>query len=418
MKKLLNIAWILVAVVALSFVPACADTVWLQNGDRLVGSVENDYFALLTPYGQIVIKADFVKALTIADSSSPDGRFHTVNNDLFSGTVLNKDIRIQLEDTSAKIIRIQDIKEILFDTETVRQQVVTAVFTMNNNDRFSGRLMDENLKIRTAASTLDYQRDQLNRLEFTTDPDADVVLLSVNGDRIHGQLLLERLRIAPDSIAQLTVKKSDLKAIQFNARKLLSKDYRDLPPAVKDADGDGVPDIADGCGDTPWDDAVNINGCSKQPVPKQTLAARTTAGAADTDNDGVADGLDQCSGTPAGAEVSSNGCPVIPDILFDFDSAQIKPRYYRVLDGVITVLKQNPALEIEIRGHTDNAGPENYNQALSEKRARMAKQYMIDRGIAAQRITARGYGSARSIASNENASGRALNRRVEIIWTK
>ena len=148
------------------------------------------------------------------------------------------------------------------------------------------------------------------------------------------------------------------------------------------------------------------------------LTAKTQGEAADTDGDGITDELDQCRDTAPGAEVESNGCPVPADILFDFDSAQIKPRYYPILGGLIAILKENPALKIEISGHTDNVGPEKYNQALSEQRARVVKLYITDRGVAAQRITARGYGSARYAASNENAAGRALNRRAVVGWTR
>ena len=418
MRKVFNTAWVLLVAVLLYTATAYSDTVWLQNGDRLVGSVQDDYFAIQAPYGQIVIKNSFLKALTIADAPLPDGRFHTVNNDIFSGHLLNKNIRIHLENNTAKILDMPDIKEILFDIDSMRRPVVTTVFTMTNNDRFSGQLLNDRIELRTAGSILAYTRQQLNRLEFAKDPTGDVSLLSTSGDLVHGQLLLERLRIAPDSIARLTVNKSDLKAIQFNARKLLSKDYRKLPPADKDVDGDGVPDTADACDDTMWDAAVDHNGCSKQPAPEQTLTAKTQGETVDTDGDGVTDELDQCRDTPPGAEVEATGCPVIADILFDFDSAQIKPRYYPILGGLIAILKANPALKIAISGHTDNVGPEKYNQALSEQRARMVKLYITERGVAAQRITARGYGSARYAASNENAAGRALNRRAVVGWTR
>ena len=93
----------------------------------------------------------------------------------------------------------------------------------------------------------------------------------------------------------------------------------------------------------------------------------------------------------------------------------IQAEYFPGLDAVIAVLEKNPDLELEIQGHTDNVGPPDFNQILSAKRARAAKRYMQDKGMAPARLSLRGYGATRSQASNETAAGRALNRRVEIV---
>jgi OOP family OmpA-OmpF porin len=77
------------------------------------------------------------------------------------------------------------------------------------------------------------------------------------------------------------------------------------------------------------------------------------------------------------------------------------------------VLHKNPLAKIEIQGGTDNIGPEDYNRALSQKRAQNAKSYLIKKGIESDRITAVGFGTARNKASNENSTGRALNRRID-----
>jgi outer membrane protein OmpA-like peptidoglycan-associated protein len=75
----------------------------------------------------------------------------------------------------------------------------------------------------------------------------------------------------------------------------------------------------------------------------------------------------------------------------------------------------NPALKIEIQGNTDNIGAENYNQMLSEKRARAVKAYMVENGIESQRLNAVGFGATRNVASNESETGRALNRRIDFV---
>ena len=103
-------------------------------------------------------------------------------------------------------------------------------------------------------------------------------------------------------------------------------------------------------------------------------------------------------------------------LLFDFDQYELKPQYYSALDEVAARLSQNPATRIEIQGHTDNIGAANYNQALSEKRARAVKNYFVRKGVEEDRLFPEGFGFTMSAASNENEAGRALNRRVELAF--
>jgi len=186
-------------------------------------------------------------------------------------------------------------------------------------------------------------------------------------------------------------------------------DYRDECPGTPkgvivdergcplDTDGDGVPDYRDECPGTPEGVIVDENGC---PL--------------DTDGDGVPDYMDECPGTPKGAWVDERGCWVITDPLFDFDKSEIKPKYYSVLDRVVTILKRNSSLKIEIQGHTCNMGTGKYNQKLSENRAGAIMNYLVKKGIDGKRLSAVGYGESRPKASNSTEEGRVLNRRVEL----
>jgi OmpA-OmpF porin, OOP family len=164
-----------------------------------------------------------------------------------------------------------------------------------------------------------------------------------------------------------------------------------------DSDKDGVPDYLDKCPDTPAGVKVDSVGC---PL--------------DSDGDGVADYLDQCLNTPKGATVDKRGCWVIKDLQFDTAKATIKPEYTKPLDDVVTVLKENPTLKIEIEGHTDNVGKEKYNEKLSMKRAEVVKEFLEKRGIDKGRLIAKGYGFSKPIASNDTPEGRTENRRVEL----
>ena len=100
--------------------------------------------------------------------------------------------------------------------------------------------------------------------------------------------------------------------------------------------------------------------------------------------------------------------------MFDFDQFDLKPNYYATLDEIAQMLTQNPTVKAEIQGHTDNIGTAQYNQDLSEKRARAVKYYFINKGVDQNRLFPVGFGFSMNKASNENEAGRALNRRVEI----
>ncbi len=165
---------------------------------------------------------------------------------------------------------------------------------------------------------------------------------------------------------------------------------------LADSDGDGVADNVDQCPNTPTS-RVDARGC---PL--------------DSDRDGVADYRDQCPGTPRGADVNDTGCWVLEMVHFDFDKFDIKPRYYGVLQQTAKVLKENPSLKIEIQGHTDSIGSPDYNQPLSQKRAKVIQDYLVQQGIPQERLSAKGYGQSQPIAGNDNRDGRAQNRRTQL----
>lgn len=98
---------------------------------------------------------------------------------------------------------------------------------------------------------------------------------------------------------------------------------------------------------------------------------------------------------------------------FEFDSAKIRPVSKPILDDAAEVLKENPNINVEIIGHTDNKGTEEYNRKLSLERANSVKQYLVEKGISASRLTTKGMGEEAPRASNATDDGRAENRRIE-----
>jgi OOP family OmpA-OmpF porin len=147
-------------------------------------------------------------------------------------------------------------------------------------------------------------------------------------------------------------------------------------------------------------------------------------GELDSDGDGVYDSKDRCPDTPKGVKVDMYGCPlakvmtvgqtyIFKDIQFETNKADLKVSAYPKLEEVLATLNAQPGLKMLIEGHTDSVGKKEYNQKLSERRAETVMKYLNAKGIAAERMTAKGYGLDRPIASNDTAEGRAENRRVE-----
>ena len=209
----------------------------------------------------------------------------------------------------------------------------------------------------------------------------------------------------------------------------------------KDADGDGVLDNVDQCLDTPAGDKVDDKGCSLKdedgdgvldaadqckdtPAGEQVDASGCSASQRDKDGDGVNDAKDRCPSTPAGVKVDAEGCQVLfeqakkPLILegvnFATGKAELTPESQAILDGVAESLVAHEEIKVQVGGHTDNTGSAAVNKRLSAARAEAVRQYLISKGVAADRLTARGYGPSKPIASNKTVEGRSQNRRVEL----
>ena len=171
-----------------------------------------------------------------------------------------------------------------------------------------------------------------------------------------------------------------------------------------DSDSDGVLDGFDECPNTPAGSTVNASGCAR---------------VSDSDGDGVTDSADACADTGAGVKVDAKGCAVaqtvvLEGVVFKTGSDELTPNAKLVLDDQVAALKGQPNMTVEIAGHTDNRGADAFNYALSVKRAESVRDYLVNGGVAGDRLTARGYGEVQPRASNDTAEGRQQNRRVEL----
>ena len=196
-----------------------------------------------------------------------------------------------------------------------------------------------------------------------------------------------------------------------------------------DRDGDGVPDIDDRCPDAAG--SAELKGCPDRDgdgVPDIDDKCPDKAGPAehegcpDSDGDGVYDNVDKC---PDVVGIAANkGCPEIKKedvrkielaaqgIYFDTNKATIQSKSFTNLNTLVDLLKQYPEANVIIEGHTDNVGSAEANKKLSQERAEAVRQYLIDKGIAPERLTAIGYGQEKPEYDNATAAGRTKNRRV------
>ena len=131
----------------------------------------------------------------------------------------------------------------------------------------------------------------------------------------------------------------------------------------------------------------------------------------------------KCVAPEAGMPVSLDGCGVGDTIVlrgvnFEFDKSTLTVNAKTLLDGVVEALNKRPDIKVEIGGHTDAKGSDEYNAALSDRRAKSVKTYLVKQGIASTRMSSKGYGESMPVATNDSDEGRELNRRVELKVTE
>ncbi len=207
-------------------------------------------------------------------------------------------------------------------------------------------------------------------------------------------------------------------------RALLSVEWTTpIPVLPGDRDRDGVPDVEDACPDWPGPRSGDPeqNGC---PPPERVPDE-------DTDGDGIFDSEDACPGLPGvrTTDPMTNGCPpesprqlavvtkseikIGEQIQFATDSAELVGDSDAILGAVEKLLDEHPEIRrVRVEGHTDDTGDAAYNDDLSRRRASAVVRWLVEHGVAAERLTSEGYGARKPIDSNATEAGRGRNRRV------
>jgi outer membrane protein OmpA-like peptidoglycan-associated protein len=146
------------------------------------------------------------------------------------------------------------------------------------------------------------------------------------------------------------------------------------------------------------------------------VAAEANAAKAEREKAELRDQLRQQLNQILETRESARGLIVnLSDVLFDTGSANLKPGAREKLAKVAGILLSHRGLKLQVEGHTDSVGSEDYNQRLSENRASSVRTYLVEQGIAANSIGTAGFGETSPVASNDTAAGRQQNRRVELI---
>ena len=231
-----------------------------------------------------------------------------------------------------------------------------------------------------------------------------------------------------------------------------------------DTDGDGVVDANDEC---PTDKGLaEFNGCpdtdadgvaDKEDACPEVAGIKELKGCPDADADGIADNEDKCPAINGPKEnggcpwpdtdgdsvfdkddqcisvkgtVANNGCPEISaesikkmnenfkSILFNKGTPDLKSESFPLLKSIVAVLKEFPTAKFRLEGHADSEGTDELNIALSQQRAASVRNFLIENGVAADRLTSEGYGESKPIDTNNNEKGKAKNRRVEVKLVK
>lgn len=376
-----------------------ADTVILRNGDIFQGQIQNPEFQIKSPFGAVTIRKDMVKKLFMRGSELVEDEIQTINNDYFSGRLRTETIFFQTTAGYSLEFQPAKIRNVQFDGSGVPRATDTALFFMKNGDKFSGLPVASDLRLTTAYAEKTIRLDSLARLNIVQSGGRAATVHLNDGSRFAGELLEERLTVRTDSLDVIVVCVAKLERIQFNVKKLINR-QAESTERILDTDSDGTPDTRDECPNTACGFKTDETGCRLK---------------SDTDKDGIDDSLDQCAGTPIGAQTDANGCWVIQAALFELNKAEISPESHTYLDEVVWILERNPDLRVEIQGHADKTGTAAHNLRLTRARAKSVAAYIIDKGVARDRLKAVGYGFSQPKASNDTEPGRALNRRVELV---
>jgi OOP family OmpA-OmpF porin len=333
---------------------------------------------------------------------------------------------------------------------------IDGLTTIVDNAEKSGAMKCAPRELALARSHLEFAKSELDQGEFSNavahvalaDPNAHAALANSPPDRCAARsFLTPKVGDRDGDGIPDTVDKCPDQPENYNGF-----EDEDGCPDDPDTDGDGIPDSKDQCVMEPEDkdgyldddgcpdldnDADGIpdavDHCPNQPEDFDGF--QDADGCPDPDNDGdtVLDVDDFCPNTPGPPGGDRPGCPkknmlvvvtaheirITQQIQFEFNKATIKGDIsFKILDEIVQILKDNPKINLEVQGHTDNVGSATYNERLSQSRADSVRAYLVGHGTDPARLVSKGYGLTKPLVPNTTDANRGLNRRVQFIRTE
>lgn len=348
-----------------------------------------------------VVKYSFMNAIKSKrfDPSAHVGGGYTWLGDVSAGTIngglgltfwLTKQVGISLSSTYKH--SFDDSRNPQFDIPTHMQHFAGLTFKFGAKDSDDDGIYDND----------DACPNDKGTIEFKGCPDSDGDKIIDRDDACPTDAGLAKFQGCPDTDGDGVVDKDDACPDQAGLATL---------GGCPDKDGDGIADKSDKCPEVkgPKENA----GC---PWP-------------DTDGDSVLDKDDKCPDVKG--TVANNGCPEVmseekvqaintaaKNIFFQTGTAKLTADSYKTLDAIALLMNEYPESKFNIEGHTDSTGSDAANMKLSQLRADSVKNYLVSKKVAESRITSKGYGESKPLASNKTKEGRAKNRRVDVTLLK
>lgn len=341
--------------------------------------------------------ADLIKSKVLEPTAGIGGGY-TFYGDTSGGTV-NGSVGLNVWFTENVGIALQTVYKKAFtdrnlsqgDLPSVFQHTAGLIFKFGGSDRDGDGIYDKQ----------DACPDEAGLKEFNGCPDTDKDGITDKEDACPQDFGAKEFNGCPDTDADGIADKDDACPEVAGPKSL---------KGCPDKDGDGIADKDDKC-----------------PAVK---GPRENAGCPwpDTDGDSVLDKDDKCPSVKG--TVANNGCPEMNDeaikklneyaktILFNTGKSTFQAQTFPVLQSITAILKEYSSAKFSIEGHTDSDGKDDANLKLSNERAAAVKNYLIENGVAADRLTSQGFGEAKPIDSNKTKAGKANNRRVEVKLVK
>jgi len=404
-----------------------ADTVTVKAGDVLTCDIHTKYYGLSTPYQNLFFIDDYIADIMNVPDQSALYTITTINNDFFTGHLINPQIEALMEIGLKADLPADTIKDVHLDNPGETKGKKTTIFVMKNGDRFSGQMITSRLNINTDQEPLAIDGKNMKRIVFIT-PSTKLAEIYMNDGSIHtGVISEDLLSIKPDSTSPMNINISQFQSIQFNAFKYIKKtitpaEYND-PELCLFKCHSGF--LAECCPSQTT--AVLLPGPDGHVGE---IEVQTEGGLQILSEPGQAVVVKLKNEPPPQPTVfdeqkiramfgkALDAEPPVPKkfvLYFKTDSTNLIPDSKALIPGIIQCIRERNSFDIHVNGYSDRKGTYEYNLALSLKRATYIQELLVKSGIEDKYITTTSTGEGNPLIPTADDVAEPRNRRVEVI---